>query len=395
MKFILLRTAGSWVIFLVAMMFERSVQERTLILIGLMLTFTLMPMIRGKSHKRLSWTLVIDVVLVVALNAYSRFNINYLFVLLQFWVVVESVVWQTRNIALGLSIISFIGLIYGFSQTWSYGFNYQMGSQMVSIAAMFLLFMILLFLYRSYVDEKARVDRLNDTLKSQNEEFALINQNLLESSRALALANQEVSKLSRLKERSQMAKVLHDTLGHELTGHIMSLEMIKMSLSKTDPEMVLNVQNAIDHSREMLRAMRSLVSEHKDIIKHESLYDALSKKIMQFQNQTEIITTFSYELFDEALDDERYEVLYRTVMESLTNSARHGKANKVWISLQCLEEKAILLKVDDNGGTSSYIKGNGLKFIEDRVTLLDGQVTFECDENGFRTKVILPLSHAS
>lgn len=391
MKFILLRTMGSWIIFLVAMMFERSVQDRTLVLLGLMLTFTLMPFVRGKAHKRQSWTLVIDIVLVIALNAYSRFNINYLFVLLQFWVIVESVVWQSRNTAIGLSIMSFMGLVYGFSQTWSYGFNYQMGSQMVSISAMFLLFTILLFLYRSYVDEKTRVDHLNETLKTQNEEFALINQNLIESSRALALANQEVAKLSRLKERSQMAKDLHDTLGHELTGHIMSLEMIKMTWAQKDTNLAESVQNAIDHSREMLRAMRSLVSEHKDIIRHETLYDALSKKINQFQNQTDIMTTFTYELFDEAMDDGRYDVIYRTVVESLTNTARHGKATKIWVSLQCLDEKAILLKIDDNGGAASFIKGNGLKFIEDRVMLLDGHVTFECDENGFRTKVLMPL----
>ena len=250
MKYILLRAIASWVIFSVALIFESAVQERTWILFGLMVAFTVMPVIRGKNHVRLPGTLVIDVIIVMALNAYSRFNINYLFVLLQFWVIVESVVWQKKSMAIGLSTLSFVGLMYGFMQTWSYGFNYQTGSQTISIAVMFLLFTSMLFLYRSYIDEKKRVDQLNRVLKDQNEELSNINLHLTQSTQALEIANQEVSKLSRLKERSQMAKDLHDTLGHELTGHIMSLEMIKLNLEKRPSTQTAEaVQEAVEIGR--------------------------------------------------------------------------------------------------------------------------------------------------
>jgi len=223
------------------------------------------------------------------------------------------------------------------------------------------------------------------------------NESLQLSKEALESANLEVARLTRLKERSQFARDLHDTLGHELTGLIMSLEMLKLTAeTKSTDALKSELQLSVNQSREILRAMRELVSNHKDIIIHDNLYDALSKKLYKYQVQTGITVTFSYELFDELIDEEMSDVLYRTVLESITNSAKHSNAKKVWVSFQSLEDHRILLKVQDDGGCEiGFLKGNGLGFIEERIKRLNGQTHFDCDKSGFRTTIMLPYNELS
>ena len=134
--------------------------------------------------------------------------------------------------------------------------------------------------------------------------------------------------------------------------------------------------------------MRALVDAHKDVILHENLYEALVKKLENFESQTGISTKLTYDLLDETIDEAVIDALYKTVIESVTNTAKHGAATKLWVSFQKLNSGEIILKIVDNGDASATItKGNGLKFIEERIARLGGSAVFEHDGNGFRTTV--------
>ncbi len=394
MKYNALRAIASLVTYIIAMNFEMAVQSRSNLLAGLMIAFIALPFIRGKHHNRLGLTLLVDIAVVFALNYYSRFNINYLFILFNLWILAEVALFQPFSRGMALSALTFIGAGMSFYQSLAFGMTYQALSQAVFIESVFILFSGMLFTYKSYLSKKEQVDRLNKTLTEQNEILQETNENLQLSKEALESANLEVAKLTRLKERSQFARDLHDTLGHELTGLIMSLEMLKLSAEKKTTEALKSdLQLSVDQSREILRAMRELVSNHKDIIIHDNLYDALSKKLYKYQVQTGIVVTFSYELFDELIDEEMSDVLYRTVLEAITNSAKHSRAKKVWVSFQSLEDHRILLKIQDDGGCEGgFVKGNGLSFIEERIKRLNGQTQFDCDESGFRTTIMLPYT---
>ncbi len=395
MKYNALRAVASLVTFLIAMNFEMAVQSRSNLLVGLMIAFIALPFIRGKAQHRLGLTLLVDIAVVFALNYYSRFNINYLFMLLNLWILAEAALFQPLSRGLAISALTFTGAGLSFYQSLEYGMTYQSLSQTVFIESVFILFSGVLFTYKSYLLKKEQVDKLNKTLTEQNEILQETNETLQLSKESLESANLEVARLTRLKERSQFARDLHDTLGHELTGLIMSLEILKLSAeTKTAETLKSDIQLSVNQSREILRAMRELVSNHKDIIIHDNLYDALSKKLYKFQIQTGIVVTFSYELFDELIDEEMSEVLYRTVLEAITNTAKHSHAKKVWVSFQSLEDQRILLKIQDDGGCENgFTKGNGLGFIEERIKRFNGQTQFDCDENGFRTTITMPYHH--
>ena len=397
MKYHALRAIASLVTFIIAMNFEMAVQSRSNLLAGLMIAFIALPFVRGKRHNRLGLSLFVDIAIVFALNYYSRFNINYLFILLNLWILAEAALFQPFSRGLALSALTFVGAGMSFYQSLEYGMTYQALSQTVFIESVFILFSGVLFTYKSYLSKKEQVDRLNETLTQQNEILQETNENLQFSKVALESANLEVARLTRLKERSQFARDLHDTLGHELTGLIMSLEMLKLSAeTKTAETLKSDIQLSVNQSREILRAMRELVSNHKDIIIHDNLYDALSKKLYKFQIQTGIVVTFSYELFDELIDEEMSDVLYRTVLEAITNAAKHSLAKKVWVSFQSLEDHRILLKIQDDGGCEDgFVKGNGLSFIEERIKRLNGQTHFDCDVSGFRMTIMLPYNNGN
>lgn len=375
---------------LISLTFETASLSRTFTLLGLSAVIILLSFIRGKSHNRYGWSLMLDIIAVFFLNQFTRFNVNYMYILFNLWILAEVILFQGINRLVILVTSTLLVSAFAFVQSLSYGVNYQLITQAFFVEFILILFSVMLYLYRSYQEEKKRVDSLNEQLIDQNDALSKTNERMIISNEALEAANLEVEKLTKLKERSQFARDLHDTVGHELTGLIMSLEMLKLT-SENDLDKQ-GLQESINQAREILRAMRGLVSAHKDIISHENLYISLKHKMDHFTEQTGIVTKLNFQLFDEPITEAVSDVLYKVVIESMTNTAKHSEAKQFWVSFQSLSDGELLLKIHNDGGTVQPITlGNGLNFIKERVKRLGGNVIFESDEYGFRTTIRLPL----
>ncbi|GAB6107064.1 histidine kinase [Fusibacter bizertensis] len=374
----------------ISLVFETASLTRMFAMLGLSGAFIALSFIRGQAHRRFSWTLFLDIIVIFFLNQFTRFNVNYVYLLFNLWILAEIVLYQSIFKLVIMVATTLFASAVAFAHSLSYGMNYQLISQAIFVEFILILFAVMLYLYRSYQDEKRRVDLLNTQLIVQNEALSVANDKMILTNEALAAANLEVEKLTKLKERSQFARDLHDTVGHELTGLIMLLEMLKLTCKeKTESQ---GLQEGIDQAREILRAMRALVNANKDIISHENLYVMLKQKMDHFTEQTGIATKLNFQLFDEPITDVISEALYKIVIESMTNTAKHGAAKQLWVSFQSLSDGELILKIHDDGGSGQpVILGNGLKFIKDRVKRLGGSVTFESDEYGFRTTVKTPF----
>jgi signal transduction histidine kinase len=84
-------------------------------------------------------------------------------------------------------------------------------------------------------------------------------------------------------------------------------------------------------------------------------------------------------------------VIYRTVQEALTNSARHGGSSKVSISISYGHDKLALLIKDNGQGEEKFVKGNGLKGMTERIEALGGTIGFYTN-NGFMINISVPYS---
>ena len=82
--------------------------------------------------------------------------------------------------------------------------------------------------------------------------------------------------------------------------------------------------------------------------------------------------------------------MFRVIQESITNSLRHGGATHIEIIIY-QEDYHLYLKIQDNGsGCEDIHYGFGLKQMQERVAVINGEVTYD-GHNGFLTIIKIPM----
>lgn len=195
-----------------------------------------------------------------------------------------------------------------------------------------------------------------------------------------------------IKERNRIAREIHDTLGHTLTGAIIQLEAAKKIINR-DPEkagvIIEKVQRITKEGFEdvklAIKALRPVLIEESSLTE---AIKALSNKIKEDMN-VEVALTMDDNIH---VQDNMKVDLYRIVQESITNSIRHGKATQIDIVLNVSYDR-LKLYIEDNGsGNDNISEGYGLKGIRERVKKYNGEVTFESSRtNGYRVHVFIDL----
>jgi PAS domain S-box-containing protein len=155
------------------------------------------------------------------------------------------------------------------------------------------------------------------------------------------MANQE-------KERTAIARELHDELGQVLTALRMDAVWLAERLRQPDPKagdralaMCRLIDNTIDEVRGLATRLRPGVLDDLGLI------DALEWYIIDFEKRTGIACVFKHGRVPN-IDGIGATAAYRIVQEALTNVTRHAGATQVKVSLQ--PEKGMLtLAVVDNG----------------------------------------------
>lgn len=201
---------------------------------------------------------------------------------------------------------------------------------------------------------------------------------------------------AREKERTRIAREIHDELGQALTGLKMELHWCIQRLPENDKlliEKAKALSELIDTNVHMVQRISSEL--RPGILDDLGLSAAIEWQTDQFQNRTGLECDIISEPDDIVLDQTRSTAIFRIFQETLTNIARHANASKVNIMLQ--EEPAgVELKVCDNGRgiTEKEIsdpKSFGLMGIKERVHSLGGVVEISGVKNqGTTVKVRIP-----
>lgn len=246
----------------------------------------------------------------------------------------------------------------------------------------FLLYMIQLV--RAQTNEAERIQGLNEQLNITNKELFQANLRLEEYAK-------ESVKMAETKERNRLAREIHDTLGHALTGIIMGLQAC-IALMDTSPEAAKNqLKTLVEVARQgMTDVRRSVKALRPDALEKFNLQKALISLIQETVNAThteieyQCSTNFAY------LNENEEEVVYRIIQESITNSIRHGKASRIQIFID-REVNELKICVIDNGiGCLCIKEGFGLHHMKERIDLLHGKLEYY-GENGFELHVAIPI----
>ena len=214
--------------------------------------------------------------------------------------------------------------------------------------------------------------------RRERERIRLLNEQLQKANEQLHVFAQEKELMGETKERNRLAREIHDTLGHILTGISVGIDAVLVLMDIAPDKAKEQLEGIGDTARRGLQDVRRSVRKLKpDALERMSLSNAIHQMIEDMSKVTNTkiyFVSYTEELKFEA-DEE--EVIYRIIQESTTNAIRHGKATEIWIRMSEKEEELTIIISDNGCGCDDIKEGFGLKHIRERVELLNGEVNYQ------------------
>lgn len=248
---------------------------------------------------------------------------------------------------------------------------------MLGLINMVIFFFYMVILALAQMSEKEQIMVLNNELKQANsklEEYA-----------------SESARMAETRERNRLAREIHDTLGHSLTGIISGIEAC-----------IMLMDIAPDATKEQLRAIaevartgiidvrHSVKALHPDALETMDLENALRKMIDSTTRSTGVEITYQFDGDLNHFNQDEEDVVYRVVQESITNAIRHGKASRIQIEIT-RKDADLHIVIRDNGKGCSVIKpGFGLHHMKERVEMLGGDLDYRSGD-GFEVHAVIPI----
>ena len=194
-------------------------------------------------------------------------------------------------------------------------------------------------------------------------------------------------RVATLRERSRIAREIHDNVGHLLSRSILMLGALKATRQEESLKEPLSTLTDT-----LSAAMESIRTSVHDL--HDESIDLKAAAEEVIQNFNFCPVHFDYDMSAHANREVKYCFL-SILKEALSNTAKHSNANSVTVILREHPNMYQLL-IHDNGtktgarpGVSTGSSGIGLVNMKERVRVLNG-TTHISRENGFRIFATIP-----
>lgn len=194
------------------------------------------------------------------------------------------------------------------------------------------------------------------------------------------------------KERSRIAKDLHDGIVQDLTAikfDVKSIvEQVPESFKKSLIEILNNVDAASKEVREISYQMMPVTLKELGLVKaiEELLNRTLPKNNIDFY--------FDSIGIEERLSEKIEVTIYRICQELLNNTLKHSQAKNVSLLLQ-LKNNFLQLTYEDDGigfNTNNIKKGIGINSLSSRIEMVKGSLEFDNnDSTGTTAYIRIPV----
>jgi signal transduction histidine kinase len=241
---------------------------------------------------------------------------------------------------------------------------------------LFLLFVLTMIIRQKA--ENSRILRLNMALSGKNAELHEANVKLQEYS-------ETIKRMTEIEERNRLAREIHDTLGHALTGIVVNADAGKILFDAAPEEAKARFDVIGQTARQGLEDVRrSIRALRPDALESRDLESALEKMIENFRETTGADIRYEQEAGKLLLAQDEEVTVYRIVQEGMTNAIRHGKATQINLIID-RKDRNLRVRIFDNGvGMQGKKTGFGLNYMEERVELLKGSLRYGNREDGSR-----------
>jgi two-component system NarL family sensor kinase len=196
------------------------------------------------------------------------------------------------------------------------------------------------------------------------------------------------------KERTRIAKDLHDGVGQMMSAARMNLSSYYNTAKINDGEQsasLANIIQLVDDSCKEVRAVSH--SMMPSALLSKGLPDAVNELTSKISSK-ELQVSFYSEGFTERFNTTTETILYRVIQECINNSIKHAGATTLDISL-INDNDGISVTIEDNGKGFSIEQqkeeGMGLSNIRSRIQFLKGTVDIDSSPgNGTLVAIHVP-----
>lgn len=246
------------------------------------------------------------------------------------------------------------------------------------------------------------------------QELAQAHSELEEAHRRLAESVAQEQELAVLRERTRLAREIHDTVGHALVLISIKLEAARR-LRERDPQ---RCDRELEATGEIARAtmddLRASIADLRSpALEREPASRALASYAREMAQRAGLHVTCDLYPDIEGLSAPVEETLWKVGQEALTNVEKHAHAQNVALHIS-RQDGSIILRVQDDGvglslelrqcqensdHTCASPQGHyGLSGMYERVASIGGHLSLEStdsrDSHGTVVKVALPLVEA-
>lgn len=257
-----------------------------------------------------------------------------------------------------------------------------------------LLSIVLIYLQGSYWMESVimlvffyfLIAELNRMSLARGEQQELYVQ-LLGEYRQLKRMNLSAEREARMEERTNIARDIHDSVGHQLTGLIMKLETLAIEHELPEYRKLKHMADeSLAETREAVKALQTEENEGIASVVH------LIRKL-ESQSHMRVQFTLKEGVLSVPLSNEKSVVLYRIIQEALTNAMRHSESRGVHVILGKAADGAVSFEIKNRVFQNKGVEfGFGLRNMTKRVEEIEGAIDIYSTEDRFIVSGSIPVS---
>ncbi len=259
-----------------------------------------------------------------------------------------------------------------------------------------------IMLFQRLIGERFERNRLVEQLAQRNSE-------LEEAHRQLAQSVVREQELAVLRERTRLAREMHDTIGHALVLISVKLEAAQR-LRERDPDRChRELESTKQITRETMTALRASIADLRSpALEHGQISQMLSHSVSELTQRTGLHVTHTFQADIDLLPEAVKEVLWKVHQEAFANIEKHARASHVQMRISRQDSKLFMYIRDDgiglpsalcqpqkDEGPYSGLNGHyGLRGMLERVEAVGGRLTLHSGkEQGTTIEVELPVAH--
>lgn len=206
---------------------------------------------------------------------------------------------------------------------------------------------------------------------------------------ALSLRGEEeqVRRITLMKERNVIARELHDSLAQALSYLKIQVSRLNKALATDNKPLIHDVADELKQGLDSAyRQLRELLTTFRLKIDGNGLLSALQKTVQQYTEESNMAIQLDYRLLNIPLSPSEEIHLLQIIREACQNAIRHSQGQQLFIQLDQDNDGRILLSIEDDGiGVDEHPDKThhyGMEIMRERSQQLQGELTVKRRHEG-------------